>query len=297
MYLMNLPESDVRLFFRLYHSLLLYVNNRYKILEGLHRPSDLHKLDPEDLKKLKDRLYGTPDLIDSFVKDNPENLPSDEQEIASTWKNFVRDRFYIVRHLKNHTVFLDSSHPPKAYGVLGMITSFEEMMGPGLPIMVDATLLPFRNQIIYDGTLLSFNIIFGSGIRRRINDSYSQAKSLGIITALPVSSEEVKSDDSEILRGYLKTEYSRDVHHEEIWELIGKKPDLMVVYCEEMGKVHARTYRKRLKEAGVVEGWFALIDGIIIAAGKTQKEVERIMKSLLPPEKIKLVYIFQLKTK
>jgi hypothetical protein len=294
---MNLPESDVRLFFRLYHSLLLYVNNRYKILEGLHRPSDLHKLGPEDLKKLKDRLYGTPDLIDSFVKDNTENLPSDEQEIASTWKNFVRDRFYIVRHLKNHTVFLDSSHPPKAYGVLGMITSFEEMMGPGLPIMVDATLLPFRNQIIYDGTLLSFNIIFGSGIRRRINDSYSQAKSLGIITTLPVSSEEVKSDDSEILRGYLKTEYSRDVHHEEIWELIGKKPDLMLVYCEEMGKVHARTYRKRLKEAGVVEGWFALIDGIIIAGGKTQKEVERIMKSLLPPEKIKLVYIFQLKAK
>jgi len=294
---MNLPESDVRFFFRLYHSLLLYINNRFKILEGLHRPSDLHKLNPEDLKKLKDRLYGSPDLIDSFVKDNPENISSEEQEIASTWKNFVRDRFYIVRHLKNHTVFLDSSHPPKAYGVLGMITSFEEMMGPGLPIMVDATLLPFRNRIIYDGTLLSFNIIFGSGIRRRINDSYSQAKSLGIITTLPIDSEGIKSDDSEILRGYLKTEYSRDVHHEEIWELIGKKSDLMVVYCEEMGKVHARTYKKRLTDVGIVEGWFALIDGMIIAGGKTQQEVERILRHLLPPEKIKLVYVFHLKAK
>ena len=294
---MNLPESDVRLFFRLNHFLLLYINNRFKILEGLHRPSDLHKLNPEDLKKLKDRLYGSPDLIDSFVKDNPENISSEEQEIASTWKNFVRDRFYIVRHLKNHTVFLDSSHPPKAYGVLGMITSFEEMMGPGLPIMVDATLLPFRNRIIYDGTLLSFNIIFGSGIRRRINDSYSQAKSLGIITTLPIDSEGIKSDDSEILRGYLKTEYSRDVHHEEIWELIGKKSDLMVVYCEEMGKVHARTYKKRLTDVGIVEGWFALIDGMIIAGGKTQQEVERILRHLLPPEKIKLVYVFHLKAK
>jgi hypothetical protein len=39
------------------------------------------------------------------------------------------------------------------------------------------------------------------------------------------------------------------------------------------------------------------IDSAVLAAGKTQKEVERIMKSLLPPEKIKLVYIFQLKTK
>jgi len=294
---MNLPESDVRLFFRLYHSLLLYVNSRYKILEGLHRPSDLHELNPEDLKNLKDRLYSSPDLIDSFVKDNPENLASEELEFVSPWTNFVRDRFYIVRHLKNYTVFLDSSHPPKAYGVLGMITSFEEMMGPGLPIMVDATLLPFRNRIIFDGTLLSFNIIFGSGIRRRINDSYSQAKCLGIITTLPFNSEGIRSDDSEILRGYLKTEYSRNEHHEEIWELIGKNPDLMVVYCEEMGRVHARTYKKRLREAGVVEGWFALIDGIIIAGGKTQTEVERIMKSLLPPEKRKLVYIFNLKAK
>ncbi|MHB8117250.1 MAG: hypothetical protein ACYDHX_00745 [Methanothrix sp.] len=294
---MNLPESDVRLFFRLYHSLLLYVNNRYKILDGLHRPVDLHKLNPEDLRKLKDILYGTPNLIDTFVKDNPENLPSEKLEFVSPWKNFVRDRFYIVRHLKNYTVFLDSSHPPKAYGVLGMITSFEEMMGPGLPIMVDATLLPFRNRIIYDGTLLSFNIIFGSGIRRSINDSYSQAKSAGIITTLPIPSDGVKSDDSDILRGYLKTEYSRDEHHGEIWELIGKNPDLMVVYCEEMGRVHARAYRKNLKAVGVVDGWFALIDGMIIAGGKTRDEVERIMKSLLPPEKIKLVYIFNLTVK
>lgn len=297
MNVMNLPESDVGLFFRLYHSLLLYVNNRHKILEGLHRPNDLHKLNLDDLQKLKVRLHSSPDLIDSFIKDNPENLASEELEIVSTWKNFVRGRFYIVRHLKNYAIFLDSSHPSRAYGVMGIISSLEEMTGPSLPKIVDAILLPFKNHIIYDGTLSSFNIIFGSNIRRSIDDSYRQAKSMGIITTLPVSSEEVKSDDSEILRGYLKTEYSRDVHHEEIRELIGKDPDLMVVYCEEMGKVHARAYRKCLKAAGIVEGWFALIDGMIIAGGKTREEVERILKSLLPPEKIKLVYIFRLNAK
>jgi hypothetical protein len=294
---MNISESDVKLFYRLYHSLLLYVNNRYKILEGLHKPADLHKLNLDDLEKLKDKLYGSPDLIDSFVKDNPENLLSDDLEIVSAWKNFVRGRFHIVRHLKNYTVFLDWRQNPRAYGVMGMVTSLEEMMGPNLPRMVDATLLPFKNQIIYDGTLLSFNVLFGSGIRRSINDSYSQAKSLGIITTLPNSSKDIQSDDSEILRVYLKTEYSRDVHHEEIWELIGKNPDLMVIYCEEMGKVHARTYRKNLKIVGIVEGWFALIDGMIIAGGKTRGEAERISKSLLPPEKMKLVYIFNLKAK
>jgi hypothetical protein len=138
----------------------------------------------------------------------------------------------------------------------------------------------------------------GSGIRQSINDSYSQAKnSIGIITSLPFSREKTEISDANTLRGYLKTRYSRDAYQEEIWELIEKDSDLMAVYCEEMGKVHARTYRKRLKDAGIVEGWFALIDGMIIAGGKTQQEVERILKNLLPPEKIKLVYLFHLKAK
>jgi len=293
---MVLSESDVKLFYRLYHSLLFYVNIRHKIIDGLKRPADLHKLNLDDLQKLKDRLYLSPDLIDSFVKANTENFSPLELEIVSTWKNFVKGRFYIVRHLKNYTVFLDSRDPAKAYGVLGIITSFEEMIGPNLPIVVEVVLLPFKNRIIYDGTLLSFNVLFGKGIRRSINDSFSQAKtSFGIITSLPFSYDGIKSNDSDVLRGYLKTEYSRSVHYNEIQELIRKNPDLMVVYSEEMGRVHARTYRKNLKMVGVVDGWFALIDGMIIAGGKTREEVERISKSLLPPEKRKFVYIFHLK--
>lgn len=293
---MVLSESDVTLFYRLYHSLLFYVNLRHKIIGGLNRPADIHKLNLDDLQKLKDRLYLFPDLIDSFVKDNTENFSPLELEIVSTWKNFVKGRFYIVRHLKNYTVFLDSRDPAKAYGVLGIITSFEEMVGSHLPIVVEVVLLPFKNRIIYDGTLLSFNVLFGKGIRRSINDSFSQAKTnFGIITSLPFSYDGITSNDSDILRGYLKTEYSRSVHYNEIQELIRKNPDLMVVYSEEMGKVHARTYRKNLKIVGVVDGWFALIDGMIIAGGKTREEVERISKSLLPPEKRKFVYIFHLK--
>jgi len=265
---------------------------------GIERPGDLHKMNPNDIQKLKDILYDKLELIDSFIKDNHNDLSAPDREIVSSWKNFVVGRFYIVRHLKNYTIFLDENEPPKAYGVLGIITPLEDMIGPNLPRMVKATLLPFENRIIYDGTIFPYNILFGSGTRRSINDSYSQAKnSLGIITSLPISSEKTEISDADTLRGYLKTAYSRDAYREDIWELIRKNPDLMVVYCEEMGRVHARTYKKRLREAGVVEGWFALIDGIIIAGGKTREEVIKISKSLLPSEKRKLVYIFNLKAK
>ena len=292
---MNLSGKDVKRFYRLYHSLLFYANKKFKIFENLSSPSDLHKSDPHELQKLKNKLYGSPELIDSFVKDNPMDISSKDLEIVANWKNFVKDIFYIVRHLKNYSVFLDESEPPKAYGVLGIITPIEEMIGSDLPVAVEATLLPFENKIVYDGSLLPYNVLFGSGIRKSINDSYSQAKTnYGIITSLPFS-EKIKPNDSDILRGYLKTEYSRDRYHDEIQELINKNPDLRAVYHEEMGKISARVYRKNLKAIGIVEGWFALAYGMIIASGRTREEVERILKSILPEEKMRFVYIFQLK--
>jgi hypothetical protein len=48
------------------------------------------------------------------------------------------------------------------------------------------------------------------------------------------------------------------------------------IYSEEMGRVQARKYRKKLKDIGINEGWFAIIEGIIIAGGQDQKEVEKI---------------------
>jgi len=71
----------------------------------------------------------------------------------------------------------------------------------------------------------------------------------------------------------------------------------MPVYSEEMGRVHARDYRKRLKAMGIAEGWFALVDGIIIASGKDRENVEQTAKSMLPPAKMKLVHLFQMKAK
>ena len=64
---MNLQDSDRELFLKLYHSLLIYVNNKHKIFENLQNPKDLFEKDLEDIEKLKDKLYSDPSQIDSFV--------------------------------------------------------------------------------------------------------------------------------------------------------------------------------------------------------------------------------------
>jgi hypothetical protein len=51
-------------------------------------------------------------------------------------------------------------------------------------------LLPFKGMIVYDGLMSSYRISFGPGIRRRLNESFKEAKARhGIVTSLPMSKE------------------------------------------------------------------------------------------------------------
>ena len=46
-------------------------------------------------------------------------------------------------------------------------------------------LLPFQGKFIYDGLISGYNITFGGGVKRTLNEEYKQAKeAFGIITSL-----------------------------------------------------------------------------------------------------------------
>jgi len=189
---MKLSKEDVELFYRLYHPLLVYVNKKFEIIKGIDSPEDFKKFSIEEINKLRDRLYKHPELINSFIAENPLNFSANELKIISSWKELVKGKFLIFRYLKNCTVFLDTDETPKAYGVLALNTTFEEMVGPYLPVMVEAVLLPFNDKIIYDSIFSPYHMTFGGGIRRSFNDAYQEAKSrFGIITSLPFSIKKV----------------------------------------------------------------------------------------------------------
>lgn len=61
-----------------------------------------------------------------------------------------------------------------------------------------------------------------------------------------------------------------------------------------MGKIHARTYRKRLREIGFSNVWFAILEGIVVASGSARDGVEQILQEIIPAEKRELVYVFHL---
>ena len=186
---MLLETQDVELFFRLHRTLMYFVNQRLHVIPvTITTPEEFASLSPELRVKVRDALNANLDLIESFVDENPAHLSGDELDIIRSWRHLVTGRFYVFRELKKYTVFLSATNPAIAYGVLALSQPFEDFFGPHLPVMTQTVLLPFKGVIVYDGLMSRYNISFGPGIRRNLNEDYKETKArLGIVTSLPIS--------------------------------------------------------------------------------------------------------------
>ncbi|MEW6496095.1 MAG: hypothetical protein AB1589_26780 [Cyanobacteriota bacterium] len=69
------------------------------------------------------------------------------------------------------------------------------------------------------------------------------------------------------------------------------------LYYQEIGKIYAKKYSKRLREISLANVWIALFEEMLIASSKNKSDVEEIVKQILPKQKQKLVYIFHVKGK
>jgi hypothetical protein len=189
---MILTPQDAELFFKLHRSLMCFVNERLQVVPGIGSPDKFAALPPETRLKVRDAFLDEPDLIELFIDANPFNLTEEELEIIHSWRHQIFAKFFVFRYLKSHTIFLQTEEPPVAFGVLALSQPFEDMIGPYLPVWTETVLMPFKGRIVYDGLMNNYNISFGPGIRKSINESYKAAKeSLGIVTSLPLDDRPV----------------------------------------------------------------------------------------------------------
>lgn len=183
---MNLTTTEIELFYKLHGSLLAYANRELEILPHDTPPELVRKQPLQQVAKLRDTCYDKPGILERYLAANPDRLSSDELAIVAGWRHRVSGEFYIVRHLKAYAVFMSAKEPTHLYGVWGLYDPLEVVMGGvPLPNLVKATLLPFRDCIIYDGILNPYSIFFGPGIRSSVNETYSRLKEReGIIEGL-----------------------------------------------------------------------------------------------------------------
>jgi hypothetical protein len=191
---MILDPDDSERFFKLHKALMLFVNQRLKVVTPPAKSKKvIAALPPDDRLKIRDALVKHLDLIDAFVEENPYKLDPEELAIVESWKHSVAGDFFALRFLKNYTVFLTAKEPFVAYGVVGLSEPFEDVIDQELPFLCKTVLLPFQGRIVYDGLLTGHNLIIGSNMTRELNDSYNDAKKRhGIVTSLPWRAEAPK---------------------------------------------------------------------------------------------------------
>jgi hypothetical protein len=181
---MLLPPEEASLFISLYSSLVGFAAGRLGGIEGIFDAKTFYRASNNVRAKARDKLLDHIDLIDDFVDENPYQFREKELFNVLKWEHFISDKFFVERDLKNYTVFLNDGDPLKAYGVLGLTDEIIEMIPYPLPVYVSAVLLPWKGQIVYDGLISTYNVVFGGGIRKSLKESYRQAKAQGIITSL-----------------------------------------------------------------------------------------------------------------
>lgn len=183
---MNLSPEDVQLFYKLWWSVLAYTNTQVKLSKKIKTADDVHSQKAQEVVKLRDAFYKDSKILDGYLLENPDTLSPDELKIVASWRFRVVEDFYIFRYLKKYAVFLTAKEPAHLYGVIGLVSSIEEIVPKyALPRLVRTGLLPFRDVIVYDGLFSGYNITFGGGIRASLTDTYNRMKSReGIIESL-----------------------------------------------------------------------------------------------------------------
>jgi hypothetical protein len=212
---MLLPPEQANRFYRIWWPLLRFVDEQRHVLNDLVDSATEGTLPLQTAFKLRQVLWADDTLLQAFVTHNPASLPPADLDIVASWQQRVAGMFIIYRHLKKHTIFLDTSAPVRAYGVLGLLSPLEEVVGPYLPIAVDAVLLPFEDVIIYDGLIAPYNVAFGSGMRADFDLQYRDAKEReGIVTSLRAedSSVDQRRQSMEARNAKLLTAFRKDLY-------------------------------------------------------------------------------------
>jgi hypothetical protein len=204
---MHLTGHEIKRFYNIWFALLYYVNQHRQLVPSF--PQTWSRVSPEFVFPLRKALWQEDRLREAFIAENPAHLPTDDLALVESWKHRLEDKFFIFRHLKKYTIFINSGSPAQGYGVLGLTDSVESVVGPDLPIYVEAVLIPFEDQIIYDSLLAPYAIHFGGGYRRSLADTYRDIQERGgLITTLPDKEEDnlnkIKVSNKKVLAAFQK---------------------------------------------------------------------------------------------
>jgi hypothetical protein len=143
----------------------------------------------ERLFAIRDAVHEYPQVIDRFVQQNPASLPAEDLAAIAKWKAGRVGGFHVLHHCADHSIFMgaDDDHTPRkdVYAVSPLREPFTKVVGESLPTFVRTALLPFQQQIVFDGVLQAWRVDLGDDVRRHLSQLCEYVtKTSGIVTTL-----------------------------------------------------------------------------------------------------------------
>ena len=180
---MKISREDACLFFELFLPLLDFTNKKFNVVQCDEAFKDRFEkqkgIDVKNALNVANTLWKNDHLIDEYLKQ--ASLNDECCEFVSSWKRHITGDFILERHLKKGSVFISADNR-KVYLVNGLFSSWEEMIQYRRPpILLTATLLPWKNVIISDGLVSITNINFDSSYSSDFKEIYLHAKCNGNI--------------------------------------------------------------------------------------------------------------------
>jgi len=181
----QITPEERKFFYETWYKLLDYVNRKLKVVDYEFSLSYLDIRDESHLMRIRDEMWKSPHLISEFIN-VVDNLTTSEIELLSAWeKHHVKGKFMLIKHTAIDSILmcLEGDSLTKLYAVKGMTSSIAGMVRRKLPIMLETTLLPFKDVIVYDSFMAINKIEFDSSTAKLTEQQYVKAeKEHGIIT-------------------------------------------------------------------------------------------------------------------
>ncbi len=174
---MALSSSDVKLFYKLWLSVLQFVDTRYCISHvATQKGRPIVTMDEETIYNIASYMFDHREVIDEYVSENPGHFSSDELKIIQKWKYRVNTTFVIDRIVKKGAILI-ATNTSRVYCVEPILSSWDELTAShDLPASVETALLPFKNQIIFDSILKASSVELNPEMCEWVNAIYLKAK-------------------------------------------------------------------------------------------------------------------------
>lgn len=175
----HLSNQDAHLFNVLYSSLLNFIRQEYDLSDEI---IDLENLPdyPEVIVEARNILFKRRDLIQKYCNLNPDGFSNEELRLIKRFADMKEGIFTIVKYDEQFTYLTDELN---LYGIKGITNNIQDILKKySLPVLIKTCLLPFRNQIIYDGFLNPIPMSFGDGALQNILRDSKKRKAIYKIT-------------------------------------------------------------------------------------------------------------------